>query len=58
MAGMSIDKLKKILLGRQTPPDVVPPVVAMRKSMEKMAFKAADDAAREHVGAAEWIEVI
>jgi len=56
---MSIDKLKKILRGRQTPPDVEPPLVAMRKSMEKMAFKAADDIETETVTVAgrdgEWV---
>ncbi len=59
MAGMSIDRLKQILREKQLPADVEPPVEAMRKSMEKLAFKAAGDIETEAVNvagrAAEWI---
>ena len=59
MAGMSIDKLKQILREKQTPADIEPPVEAMRKSMEKLAFKAADDIQTEAVTVAgrdaEWV---
>ena len=59
MAGMSIDKLKQILREKQLPADVEPPVEAMRKSMEKLAFPAADDIETEAVSvancAAEWV---
>ena len=58
MAGMSIDKLKQILRERQLPADVEPPIEAMRKSMEKLAFQAADDIETEAISvadrAAEW----
>ena len=59
MAGMSIDKLKQILREKQLPADVEPPIEAMRKSMEKLAFKAADDIETEAVSVAnrdaEWV---
>ena len=60
MAGISIDKLKQILREKQTPADVEPPVEAMRKSMEKLAFQAADDIETEPLTiagrTAEWFE--
>ncbi len=59
MAGMSIAKLKQILREKQLPADVEPPVEAMRKSMEKLAFQAADDIETQAVSvagrAAEWV---
>ncbi len=59
MAGMSIDKLKQILREKQLPADVEPPIEAMRKSMEKLAFPAADDIETEAVSVAnrdaEWV---
>ena len=59
MADMSIEKLKGILREKQTPPEVEPPVEAMRKSMEKLAFPAAADVETEALDvagrAAEWV---
>jgi epsilon-lactone hydrolase len=59
MAGPEIVKLKRILREKAVPPGVEVPLEAMRKSMEKLAFKAADDIQVESVMAAgrpaEWV---
>ena len=59
MADMNIEKLKHILREKQTPPEVEPPVEAMRKSMEKLAFPAAADVETEALDVAgqpaEWV---
>jgi acetyl esterase/lipase len=59
MAGPEIVKLKKILREKAAPPGVDIPLDVMRKSMEKVAFKAADDIQSEKVTVAgrdaEWV---
>ncbi|HXG21908.1 MAG TPA: alpha/beta hydrolase [Methylomirabilota bacterium] len=59
MAGPEIIKLKKILREKAAPPGVEIPLDVMRKGMEKVAFKAADDIQTENVTvagcAAEWV---
>lgn len=56
---MEIEKLKEILRKKQTPAEFEPPVEAMRKSMEKLAFPAADDIRSEKVSVTgiegEWV---
>jgi acetyl esterase/lipase len=59
MAGPEIIKLKRILREKAAPPGVEIPLDVMRKGMEKVAFKAADDIQTEKVTvagrAAEWV---
>ena len=59
MAGPEIVKLKRILREKALPPGVEIPLEQMRKNMEKIAFKAADDIQAENVTvagrAAEWV---
>jgi monoterpene epsilon-lactone hydrolase len=59
MAGPEIVKLKNILREKALPPGVEPPLEQMRKAMEKVAFKVADDVKTETVTvagrAAEWV---
>lgn len=59
MAGPEIVKLKKILREKAVAPGVEVPLEVMRKGMEKVAFKAADDIQVESVTvagrAAEWV---
>jgi acetyl esterase/lipase len=59
MAGPEIVKLKRILREKALPPGVEIPLEQMRKNMEKVAFKAADDIQAENVTvagrAAEWV---
>ena len=59
MAGPEIVKLKNILREKALPPGVEPPLEQMRKAMEKVAFKVADDVKIENVTvagrAAEWV---
>nr|ABI18351.1 esterase/lipase [uncultured bacterium] len=59
MAGPEIVKLKKILREKAVPPGTEVPLDVMRKGMEKVAFKAADDIQVEQVTvagcAAEWV---
>lgn len=59
MAGPEIVKLKKIIREKAVPPGVEVPLEVMRKGMEKVAFKAADDIQVESVTvagrAAEWV---
>jgi len=59
MAGPEIEKLKRILREKAAPPGVEIPLDALRKGMEKVAFKVADDVKVENVvvagRAAEWV---
>ena len=59
MAGPEIVKLKKILREKAAPPDADIPLDVMRKGMEKVSFKAADDIQSEGITvagrAAEWV---
>lgn len=59
MAGMSIDKLKRIVREKQTPPEVEPPVEVLRRNMERLAFQAAEDIKTEVLRVAgceaEWV---
>jgi len=59
MAGPEITKLKKILREKAAPPGADIPLDVMRKGMEKVSFKAADDIQAEGVTvagrAAEWV---
>ena len=59
MAGPEIVKLKKILREKAAPPGTDIPLDVMRKGMEKVAFKAADDIQTEQITvagrAAEWV---
>jgi acetyl esterase/lipase len=59
MAGPEIVKLKKILREKAAPPGAEIPLEVLRKGMEKVAFKAADDIQTENVTvagrAAEWV---
>jgi acetyl esterase/lipase len=59
MAGPEIVKLKRILREKAAPPGADIPLDVMRKGMEKVAFKAADDIQIEQVTvagrAAEWV---
>ena len=59
MAGPEIVKLKNILREKALPPGVEPPLEQMRKAMEKVAFRVADDVKIENVTvagrAAEWV---
>lgn len=59
MAGPEITKLKKILREKAAPPGAEIPLEVLRKGMEKVAFKAADDIQAENVTVAgrpaEWV---
>jgi acetyl esterase/lipase len=59
MAGPEIVKLKRILREKAAPPGADIPLEVMRKGMEKVAFKAAEDIQVENVTvagrAAEWV---
>ena len=59
MAGPEIVKLKKILREKAAPPGADIPLDVMRKGMEKVSFKAADDIQAESVTVAgrpaEWV---
>lgn len=59
MAGPEITKLKRILREKAAPPGADIPLDVMRKGMEKVAFKAADDIQVEQVTvadrAAAWV---
>lgn len=59
MAGLEMEKLKRILREKAVPPGVEIPLDQLRKGMEKVAFKVADDVQSENVTvagrAAEWV---
>ncbi len=59
MAGAEITKLKNIIREKALPPGVEPPLEQMRKAMEKVAFRVADDVKAEPVTVAgrpaEWV---
>lgn len=59
MAGLEMEKLKRILREKAVPPGVEIPLEQLRKGMEKVAFKVADDVQSENVTvagrAAEWV---
>ena len=59
MAGPEITKLKNIIREKALPPGIEPPLEQMRKAMEKVAFRVADDVKTEPVTVAgrpaEWV---